>query len=85
MADQEKISQRVTLTIYGDTYHLKTDEPEYLTALAETLDKKIREQAQVTKFAGSNQIIMLTALQILDDYTKLHKDYDELVAMLDDR
>ena len=83
---EEKASQRVTIEIYGATYHLRTDEPEYITELAETLDKKIKETAKdQTFYNGSNQVIILTALQILDDYTKLQKDYAELVALLDDR
>ena len=83
----EKNSERVTLEIYGATYHLKTNEPEYLKQLAETLDKKIRDTAQQYKFfsGGNNQIVMLAALQILDDYTKLQKDYAELVSLLDDK
>lgn len=74
--------QRVTIEIFGDVYHMRTDDPEGLKKLVQLVDATMRAMAQNTHSFASNRIATLAALKIAEDYLQLKKDYDELLAML---
>ena len=84
MAEAKKSSelQRVTVEIFGDVYHLRTDDPEGLKKLVQIVDSTMREMSQNTHSFVSSRIATLAALKIAEDYLQLKKDYDELLNML---
>lgn len=84
MAEAKKSSelQRVTIEIFGDVYHLRTDDPESLKTLVKMVDSTMREMSKNTHSFASNRIATLAALKIAEDYLQLKKDYDELLNML---
>ncbi len=86
MADANtKAPQRVVVEIFGESYPLRTDDPERLKKLAAGLDHMMKKMAGSVKSFDSTKIAVLTALQIADEYDKLKADYDELVELLDEK
>lgn len=80
-----KVSQKVVVEIFGETYKLKTDgDPQYLRDLADLVDGKMREISQKAKLFSGSKIGVLAALELADEYSQLKKDYDELMALFDD-
>ena len=53
--------------------------------LAAMVDKNMREAAKKTRSFSGNKISVLAALQLADDYCRLQKDYDELLALLEEK
>ncbi len=85
-ADTEnKVSKKVTVEIYGETYKLKTDgDPKYLENLAKIVDDKMRSISLKAKTLSGSRIGVLAAMELADEYAQLKKDYDELMALFDD-
>lgn len=80
-----KVSKKVVVEIFGETYKLKTDgDPQYLMDLAKLVDGKMREISQKAKIFSGGKIGVLAALELADEYSQLKKDYDELMALFDD-
>ena len=85
MAEDKKTpSERVVVEIYGNSYPLKTDNPQHLRKLAAELDKKMKFMSRAVRSFDDRKIAVLTALQIAEEYHQLKKDYDELVELLDE-
>ena len=87
MADERKTgssAQRVEVEIYGEIYRLKTDDPDGLARLVQMVDSTMKSISQSTRTFSGGRIAVLAALKITEDYMQLKKDYDELLALLDD-
>ena len=83
---EDKPAQRVSVEIFGDTYPLKTsDDPEYIKRLANMVDKRMKKVAQRTRTFQGTRICVLAALEIADEYFKLKQDYEELLALLEEK
>ena len=66
-------------------YPLKSDEPaDYVRQLAKLVDDNMRDVAKKTRSFSGTKIGVLAALQLADEYYKLKKDYDELLALLEE-
>ena len=76
--------QRVEVEINGDIYRLKTDDPEGLAKIVQIVDSTMKSIAQNTRTFAGNRIAVLSALKIAEDYLQLKKDYDELLALLEE-
>ena len=76
--------QRVTVDIFGDTYHLKTDDPEGLEKIVQMVNFNMKSISQSTRTFGGSRIAVMAALKIAEDYMQLKKDYDELLALLNE-
>ena len=76
--------QRVKVEIFGDAYHLKTDDPEGLEKIVQMVNFHMKSISQNTRTFSGNQIAVMAALKIAEDYMQLKKDYDELLALLKD-
>ncbi|SFT52517.1 cell division protein ZapA [Selenomonas sp. GACV-9] len=86
MADEKKKpSERVVVEIYGNSYPLKTDNPQHMLKLAAELDKKMKFMSRAVRSFDDRKIAVLTALQIAEEYYQLKKDYDELVDLLEEK
>lgn len=77
-------SKRVEVEIYGEVYRLRTDDPEGLSKLVQMVDSTMKSIAQNTHTFAGSRIAVLSALKIAEDYLQLKKDYDELLALLDE-
>ena len=86
MADKNTQSaERVVVEIYGNSYPLKTDDPQHIKMIAAAVDKKMKIMSQAVRSFDDRKIAVLTALQIAEEYYQLKKDYDELVDLLDEK
>ena len=82
---EKRPAQRVVVEIFGDSYPLKTDDPEHLKVLAKGVDQLMKRTARSVSSFDGTKIAVLTALQLADEYDKLKQDYDELVELLDEK
>ena len=78
-------AERVVVEIYGNSYPLKTDDPQHMKMLAAAVDKKMKAMSRSVRSFDERKIAVLTTLQIAEEYYKLKKDYDELVDLLDEK
>ena len=85
MAEEKKQPQRVVIEMFGQTYQLKTDEPERLKRLVAESDRRIKEMSKKVRSFDVQRIAALTVLQMVDDYEQLQRDYDELVQLLEEK
>ena len=86
MADEKKKpSERVVVEIYGNSYPLKTDNPQHMRKLAAELDKKMKFMSRAVRSFDDRKIAVLTALQLAEEYYQLKQDYDELVELIEDK
>ena len=77
--------KKVVVEIFGEMYPLKSDEPvDYVRQLAKLVDDNMRDVAKKTRSFSGTKIGVLAALQLADEYYKLKKDYDELLALLEE-
>jgi cell division protein ZapA len=75
---------RAVVEIYGGEYIVRGDSPpEYLSMLANYIDRKMKQVAQRQPQLSATKIAVLTALNIADELSKLQEDYDNLVKLLD--
>ncbi|SFH96374.1 cell division protein ZapA [Selenomonas caprae] len=86
MADEKKKpSERVVVEIYGNSYPLRTDNPQHMRKLAAELDKKMKFMSRAVRSFDDRKIAVLTALQLAEEYYQLKQDYDELVELIEDK
>jgi cell division protein ZapA len=73
----------VTVEIFGHEYKIKGHaDPEYMTQLAQYVDRKMREIAQGTP-VGSARIGILAALNIADELFKERNEKREVMEDVD--
>ena len=85
MTVEKKQPQRVVIEMFGQTYQLKTDDPERLKRLAVESDRRIKEMSKKVRSFDVQRIAALTVLQMMDEYEQLQRDYDELVQLLEEK
>ena len=77
---------KVSVEIFGDTYPIKSDnDPDYVRMLADMVDKRMKSVAKRTRTFQGTRISVMAALEIADEYCKLKKDYDEMLALLEEK
>jgi len=76
---------KVEVTILDERYVLKgKDSPEHMEMLAYQINKKIQIIQNMNPRLSIVQTAILTALNILDEHTKLQQEYQGLLELLDD-
>jgi cell division protein ZapA len=70
----------VKVEIYDQVYNLRGVDAEYVTRLAEFVDKKMRNVAEQTSTVDSLRLAILAALNIADEYHILRKKYELLAG-----
>ena len=85
MTEEKKQPQRVVIEMFGQTYQLKTDDPERLKRLAVEADRRIQEMSHKARSFDVKRIASLTVLQLIDAYDQLRRDYDDLVRLLEEK
>ena len=77
--------KKVVVEIFGEVYPLKSDEPaDYVRQLAKLVDDNMRDVAKKTRSFSGTKSGVLAARQLAEEYYKLKKDYDELLALLEE-
>lgn len=76
--------ERIEVDIYGEIYKLKTDDAKSLSKAVQMVDSTMRSISQNTRTFTGSRIAVYAALKIAEDYLQLKKDYDELLALLDE-
>lgn len=78
--------QTVEVKIYNKLYEFKSDgNVEYITQLAEYVDRRMIEVASGTLTADSLRVAILAALKIADELFKMRKKLEQLDAALAER
>ncbi len=85
MADEKQTTKRVVVEMFGQSYQLKTDEPDRLKRLAAESDRRIKEMSKKVRSFDVQRIAVLSVLQLMDEYEQLRRDYDELVQLLEEK
>jgi len=73
-----------SVEIFNQVYAIKGDNPEKIKALAEIVDRKMREVSQFSKIADTNKVAILAALSIADEYLDCCNDLSLLENRLQD-
>jgi cell division protein ZapA len=77
------MSGRVDVEIFGKVYTVRGDkDPEYVRRVAEFVDRKMREIAQVTDTVSTSRIAILASLNIADELMTLLEDSEELKSRM---
>ena len=66
--ERKREAQRIVVEIYGNSYPLKTDNPDRLEKLAAEVDRKMKQMARSVRSFDDRKIAVLTALQIAEEY-----------------
>lgn len=70
-------AKKLAVTVGGQSFYLKSDQDEdYLRNLAETVDNKIAALRTENPALTVAKAAVLLAMEYLDEYQKLEKDYD---------
>ena len=70
---------RVDVEIFGKVYTVRGDkDPEYVRRVAEFVDRKMREIAQVTDTVSTSRIAILASLNIADELMTMLEESEEL-------
>ena len=85
MAEEKQTTKRVVVEMFGQSYQLKTDEPDRLKRLAAESDRRIKEMSKKVRSFDVQRIAVLSVLQLMDEYEQLRHDYDELVQLLEEK
>jgi cell division protein ZapA len=74
----------VTVDIYGQLYHLRGSEPQYLERLADMVDAKMRAVAGHGTTVETLRIAVLAALNLADEVHRARQRYDQLAGSLEE-
>lgn len=75
---------RVEVKIVEDKYVLKSELPsEYLIDLAQQVDRRIREIIDRNPRLPLNKAAVLTAINLVNELTRLQENYDSLVKLIE--
>jgi cell division protein ZapA len=77
------MSGRVDVEIFGKVYTVRGEkDPEYVRRVAEFVDRKMREIAQVTDTVSTSRIAILASLNIADELMTMLEESEELKARM---
>jgi len=74
---------RVDVEIFGKVYTVRGEkDPDYVRRVAEFVDRKMREIAQVTDTVSTSRIAILACLNIADELMGMLEESEELKIRL---
>ena len=76
--DDMPVVSAVSVDIYDQIYHLRGSDPEYIEALAASVDAKMRAVAEHGSTVDSLRVAVLAALNIADELARLRLRYEAL-------
>lgn len=75
--------QKISVDIYGTKHVVVGDAaPEYIMSLAHEVDKKMRLLAQRLPRISTEQLAVLTALNLADELAKLREEQETLLELI---
>ncbi len=75
--------QSVKVEIYNQSYNIRGDgDPEYITQLADFVDRRMRDVAAGTLTVDSLKVAILAALHIADELHQLKRRYEQMDAQV---
>lgn len=78
-------SNKVEVTILDKQYVIRGNEStEYIEMLASQLDNRLEQVKGMNPSLSIVQISILTALNLLDELTKLKREHQDFINLLDD-
>ncbi len=78
--------QRITVTIYGQQYTIVGREsPSYVKDIAQYVDEKMKEIKRRSPYLDTTRLAVLTSVNVVDEYMKLLKEHEVLMAELERR
>ena len=81
MSEQPK---KVEVEIFGERYTLKGHEsPEYMLKVVAHVNKKMAEISQRNSRLSTNQVAVLTTVNLVDELFKLQEQYNNLLQIMD--
>jgi cell division protein ZapA len=80
--DDMPVVSAVSVDIYDQIYHLRGSDPEYIEALAASVDAKMRAVAEHGSTVDSLRVAVLAALNIADELARLRLRYEALSRSL---
>ncbi len=73
------MSGRVDVEIFGKVYTVRGDkDPDYVRRVAEFVDRKMREIAQVTDTVSTSRIAILACLNVADELMTMLEESEEI-------
>jgi cell division protein ZapA len=73
------MSGRVDVEIFGKVYTVRGDkDPDYVRRVAEFVDRKMREIAQVTDTVSTSRIAILACLNVADELMAMLEESEEI-------
>lgn len=83
---EKKFLTRSKVNIFGDEYTIKGEgSPEHITMLAEYVDKIMHQVGDRNPRLPRHIIAVLAALNIADEMSKMQKEYDALLSIIDNQ
>jgi cell division protein ZapA len=67
---EQNLTGYITVEIYGQSYHLSGDDPEYIRRLAAQVDAKMRAVAAQGRTVDSLRVAVLAALNLADELSQ---------------
>jgi cell division protein ZapA len=80
--DDMPVVSAVSVDIYDQIYHLRGSDPEYIEALAASVDAKMRAVSAHGSTVDSLRVAVLAALNIADELARLRLRYEALSRSL---
>ncbi|SFI80646.1 cell division protein ZapA [Thermoflavimicrobium dichotomicum] len=76
---------RLNVEIYGQQYQIVGKaSPSYIRRVANHVDEKMREIANVNPRLDMTRLAVLSAVNIADEYLRLKQEYDEILHLVED-
>lgn len=64
--------------IYGQTYHVRSDDPEHVRRLARLVDEQMKEVSRQTPTVDSLKVAVLAALNLADRHLSARGELESL-------
>ncbi|WP_067619649.1 cell division protein ZapA [Alicyclobacillus acidiphilus] len=83
--DDQSIN-RVKVVIHGVEYTIRGSASErHIHEVARLVDQRMSEIAASSAYMDERRVAVLTAVNLADELHRLRQEYEELLAMLDER
>ena len=77
------MERSTSVELFNQIYAIRGDNPEKIKALAEIVDKKMKEVSQFARIADTNKVAILAALSIADEHLECCNDLSLLQKQID--
>lgn len=80
------MSQSVPIVVMGQTFHLRgSHDPDYVARVEKFLNEKITAARKAGGTMDNNQLMILVALNLVDDYLSKEREIEDLHKNIDNR